>query len=96
MVRSECTEFGGNLRRDIEVSGAEEDHVGKGVKSAESTGSILDHADDAVEAFGDGVGEVCLNEGQDTLGMLAYGLHERSQRRQTALQSHILTLDVDT
>ena len=91
----ECTESGGNLRR-IEVSDAQKDHVGEGIEGAESTGAILDDAYDAVEAFGDGVGEVCLNEGQDTLGMLAYGLHERSQRRQTALQSHILTLDVDT
>ena len=54
----ECTEFGGNLRSDIEVSGLQEDQVGIGVEGAESTGAIFDHADDAVEAFGDGVGEV--------------------------------------
>ena len=68
----ECAKFGENLRRDIEVSNAEKDHVGKGVKGAESTGAILDHADDAVDAFGDGVGEMCLDEGDDSVGVLAY------------------------
>ena len=84
MVRLECTEFGWNLRRDIEVSGAEENHVGKGVKGAESAGAILDHADDAVEAFGDGVGEVCLDEGDDSLGVLAHRSRELFQGLQTA------------
>ena len=48
----ECTEFGWNLRRDIEVCEAQEDHVGRGGEGAESTGAILDEADDAVEAIG--------------------------------------------
>ena len=68
----ECAESGGNLLRDIEVSNAEKDHVGKGVEGAESTGAILDDADDAVDAFGGGIGEVCLDEGDDSVGVLAY------------------------
>jgi hypothetical protein len=83
----ECAKFGGNLRRDIEVSNAEKDHVGKGVEGAESTGAILDHvddADDAVEAFGDGVGEVCLDEGDDSVGVLAHRSRELFQGLQTA------------
>ena len=82
----ECTEVGGNRRRDIEVSGAEEDHVGKGVEGAESAGAILDHADDAVDAFGDGVGEVSLDEGDDPVGVLAHRSRELFQGLQTAPQ----------
>ena len=41
MGHSECTELSGNLRRDIYVSDAQEDDVGKGVEIAESTGAIF-------------------------------------------------------
>ena len=80
----ECAEFGGNLRRDIEVSNAEKDHVGKGVECAESTGAILDDADDAVDAFGDGIGEVSLDEGDDSVSMLTHRSRELFQGLQTA------------
>ena len=81
------TESDGNLRRDIEVSDAQEDHVGEGIEGAKSTGSILDDAYDSVEAFGDGVGEASLDEGEDSVGVFAHRLHELSQGLQTAPQS---------
>ena len=52
------TESCGNSCRDIQVSDGKEDHVGKGVESAESTGAVLDDFDDTVEALGNGVGQV--------------------------------------
>ena len=58
MSDSYCTESGRDLRRDIEVSDAQVNEVGKGIQSFKSTGAILDHADNAVEAFGGGVGQV--------------------------------------
>ena len=59
MIIVECTEFGGNLRRDYRgLLAHRKINVGKGVEDAESTGAILDHA---VDAFGDGVGEVCVS-----------------------------------
>ena len=54
---SQGTESAGNLRRDVEVSDTQIDQVGEGLQTSESTGAILDHADDSVEAFGHGIGQ---------------------------------------
>ncbi len=40
---------------------------------------ILDHADDSVEAFGHGIGQARVDEGQDAVGVFAHGAHELAQ-----------------
>ena len=80
------TESGRNLRRDIEVSDAQVDEVGKGVQRFKSTGAVFEHAHDAVEAFGGGVGQVRTDEGGDAGGVLSHGADEPAQGFQAALQ----------
>ena len=86
MSDSHCTESGGNLRRDIEVSDAQVNEVGKGIQRFKSTGSILDHADDSIEPFGGGVGQVRVDEGRDAGRMLAHRVDEPAQGLQAAAQ----------
>jgi len=66
----------GDLRRDIDISHTQEDEIRKRVEIAESTGAIFDHADDAIDAFGDGIGQVGLDEGKNTVGVFAHGPDE--------------------
>src|SRR3990172_9414745 len=79
-------ESDGNLAGDIEVSDGEEDHVGVGVESAEAAGAVVDQARDAIEAFGDGVGEAGADEGEDAVEMVAKRVDELSQGWQAAAQ----------
>ena len=83
---SQGTESAGNLRRDVEVSDTQIDQVGEGLQTSESTGAILDHADETIEAFGHGIGQARVAEGQDALGVFAHGAHELAQRLQAALE----------
>ena len=84
MLALEGMESVGDVRRDIDVSDGEKDHVGKGVEVAESTGSVFDDSHDSVESFSDGIGEVCVDEGEDAVGMRAHGSDELFERLQTA------------
>jgi|GEM_PF-6554626 len=68
---SQCTEPLRNLLRQIEIASGEVNHVGKGIKVAVATGPIVNHPDDTVDAFGNGVGDSCIDEGNDGLLMLA-------------------------
>ncbi len=92
MSDSYCKESGRNLRRDIEVSDAQVDEVGKGIERFKSTGSILDHADDAIEPFGGGLGQVRIDEGRDPGGMLAHRIDEPAQGLQAAVQGRLRPL----
>ena len=83
-------ESDGNLAGDIEVSDGEEDHVGVGVESAEAAGAVVDQARDAIEAFGDGVGEAGADEGEDAVEMVAKRVDELSQGWQAAAQGSAL------
>ena len=49
----QCTEPWRNLRKDIDVSNGNENHVSKRIEGAEYTGSILGNLDDEVDAFRD-------------------------------------------
>lgn len=71
---SQGTESGGDPRRDVEVSGTQEDDVGEGVEGAEAAGSILDDADDAIGAFRHRVGQARVDEGEDAIGVFVHGL----------------------
>ena len=61
----------------------QEDHICESSEIAESTGSILDDLDDAVEAFGDGVGKAGADESQYTGIVSAQGVDELAQGIQT-------------
>lgn len=50
---SDCTELAGDLRRDVEVSCGQMDHVGKRLQLSEAPGAVLDDFDDAVDTFCD-------------------------------------------
>ena len=80
------TESGRDLRRDIEVSDAQVDEVCKGIQSFKSPGSILDHANNAIEPFGGGVGQVRIDEGGDTGRMLSQRIDQPAQGLQAAAQ----------
>ena len=67
----QCAEPAGDLFRDIHVSDCKEDHIAKRVECAKSAGAVLDDLDDAVEAFGDGVGKSCVHECEDAEEVLA-------------------------
>ena len=80
------TESGRDLGRDIEVSDAQVDEVCKGIQSFKPAGSILDHADNAVEPFGGGVGQVRIDEGGDTGSVLSHRIDKPAQGLQAAAQ----------
>jgi hypothetical protein len=56
MVFLECMEFVRDLSRDIDVTDGELNQVNERPHSPESAGSVLDDADDPIEALGDGIG----------------------------------------
>ena len=62
-------ESGWYLPRDIYVSDDEKDNISEGAEITETPCPVLDDLDDAVEAFGDGIGESGLNEGHDVLSV---------------------------
>lgn len=84
---SQCTEPFRNLLRQIEIASSQVDHVGKGIKVAVTTGPIVNHPDDAVDAFGNGVGDSCIDEGNDGLLMLAQSANELAHGFQATEQS---------
>lgn len=84
-MASECSQIAWNVRRDIEVSDDEVDDVGEGFQGAVSAGAILDDlVDDAVESFGDGIGEIVFDEGEDVCAMGLGRTDEGAQRRDAA------------
>ena len=55
-VFSDCTEFGGNLCRNIEVADGEENHVLERLQITKATGSVFNDFDNAVDTLTDRVG----------------------------------------
>lgn len=49
-------ERGWNLFGDVHVADGEENEVGKGFQRAKAAGAILDHSDEAIDAFTSGIG----------------------------------------
>ena len=74
------------MPRQIEVSDAQVDHVGKRVQIAEATGTILDDLDDAIESFSNGVGHAGADEGRHGIVVAAEGMDELAQRLQATEQ----------
>ena len=73
-----------DLRRDIDITDCKEDHIGEGIEGSESTGSVLDDLDDPIESFGDGVGQMGVDEGDDVCAVLSKGAYEFSHGLETA------------
>lgn len=48
---------------------------------AVAAGAVVDHSDDAIDAFGDGVGDPGIDERHDRLLMPAQGVDELASRR---------------
>lgn len=84
MVDLECTEASRNLCRDIYVSDGKEYHISEGIEIAETAGPILDDFDDAVEPFGDGVGEPRTDEREHAVVVSSQGVDELAQGLQSA------------
>ena len=82
-----CTKMTRDLRRDIDITNSQENHVGKGVKIPESTGAILDYFDDTVESLGYCIGESRTDKGQDFGKVVTEGVDELLQGLQTAPES---------
>ena len=57
MLFLECMEFFRNLSRDIDVPDGQVNQVNERLHRSESTGTVLHHADDSVDALGGGIGE---------------------------------------
>ena len=57
----------GNMRRNIEVTNGQVNHVGEVVQVAISGSPILDDFDNSVKALSDGIGEVSVDEGNDVI-----------------------------
>ena len=74
----------GDLRRDVEVSHGQIDHVSEWLEMAKATGSILDDLDDSVEAFCDRVGHSGFDEGEDAGLVARCGGDESAQRLEAA------------
>ena len=65
-----------DLRRDIALTDCKEDHIGEGIQGSESTGSVLDDLDDPIESFGDGVGQMSGDEGDNFFAVFSEGIDE--------------------
>ncbi len=74
------------MRRDIDVSDGQVNHIGKGFQSSKTTGAILDDFDYAVESLGHCIGQVAFNEGEDMVIMPFQSFNEFSDRFQSAFQ----------
>ena len=85
-MTSERSQIARNVRRDIEVTDDEVDDVGECIQVAISAGAVLDDRDDAIESFGDGVGQIVLDEGEDVVEMRLQRADERAQRGNAASQ----------
>ena len=83
---SDCTEFVGDLRRDIQVSDGEVDKVGEGLQVTKAAGAILDDFDNAVDAFGNGVGYTGFDERENSALVASCGGDEPTQGLQAATQ----------
>ena len=77
-------EFGRDLRRDIYITDCQEDHIGEGIQSTKSTGSVFDDFDDPIESFGDGVGQMNVNERDNFCAVFSEGIDEFSHGFQTS------------
>ena len=58
------------MRRNIHISNSQVNYVRERIQIAETTGSVLDDFDNAVETFSDGVGQTGIDESDDTLIMV--------------------------
>ncbi len=65
--------------RDTEVPDHKIDHVGEGIQIAVSAGAIFDDLDDAIESFGNGVGQIVLDKGEDVVEVRLQRADERAQ-----------------
>ncbi len=68
----------GNMRRNIEVTDGQVDHVGEVIQVAISGGSIFHDLDDTVQALTNGIGQVSVDEGHDEREVSAQGADERA------------------
>ena len=57
MLLLKCTEFVRDLSRDIDVTDGQVDQVYERVHGSKSAGSVFHHADDSIDALGEGIGE---------------------------------------
>ena len=71
---------------NVQIADDEVDHVGEVVQTAEAGGAVLGDLDDAIDAFGDRVGEGALDVGDDVVVVIAQGANEGAQGRQAASQ----------
>ena len=60
----------GDLRRDIEVADAREDHISEAIRIAISGGAIFNNFDDTVKALTDGIGQVPVGEGDEVIEVI--------------------------
>ena len=76
----------GNMRRNIEVTNGQIDHVGEVIQVAISGRPILDDFDNTIQALTDRIGQVSVNEGQDVREVSAQCADELTQRGDPAPQ----------
>ncbi len=82
-----CAEAAMYLRRNIDVSDSQENHVSKGVEIPESTGAVLNDFNDAIEPLGYCIGESRTDKGQDLGKVSTDCADELLQRFQSATES---------
>jgi len=74
------------LRRNIEVTNRQVNHIGKVVQTAISGGSVFDDFDDPVKALPDGVGQIPVDIGENILEVVSQGSDKLTQRGNAASQ----------
>ena len=75
--------FGGNLSRQIEVTGDEHDHIHEVGCTAITTGPVLGQLEESVDPFGGGIGG-SGDRSHDAVPMLSHHTNESLQRLQAA------------
>lgn len=76
----------GNMRRNIEITNDQVDHVSKVIQVAISRGPVFDDFDNTVEAFANGIGQVSIDESEDVLEVISQCADKLAQRGNTASQ----------
>ena len=74
------------MSRDVQIADAEVDQVNECFHTSESTGSVFDHSNDAIQPFGYGIGDSTLDKGDDVFGVLSERGHELAEWLQPALE----------
>ena len=72
----QCSKFGWDFVRNIDVTNDEVNEVDKGIDGAKATGAISNHSDDAIHPFCGSIGYMRIHEGDYFFAMLAKRVNE--------------------